>query len=152
ILTDSEIEVLFGVVRRLAAEGVSIIYISHRLDELFRIADEVTIMRDGETVSSQPIGELTVREIAERMVGGALAEGVREPGDFGPPVLELDDLALHGAFEHVSLTVREGEIVGLYGLVGCGAAEVGEVVYGMRRATGGRMRSVGSDGHVANPS
>ncbi|MCH1881476.1 sugar ABC transporter ATP-binding protein [Agrococcus sp. ARC_14] len=152
ILTDSEIEVLFGVVRRLAAEGVSIIYISHRLDELFRIADEVTIMRDGETVSSQPIGELTVREIAERMVGGTLAEGVRAASEPGAPVLELEGLSLAGAFDDVSFSVREGEIVGLYGLVGCGAAEVGEVVYGMRRATGGRMRSVGSDRHVTNPS
>ncbi|WP_347754855.1 sugar ABC transporter ATP-binding protein [Agrococcus sp. ProA11] len=152
ILTDSEIEVLFTVVRKLAAEGVSIIYISHRLDELFRIADEVTIMRDGETVSSQPIGELTVREIAERMVGGELEEGVRDTGELGAPVLELDGLSLAGAFEDVSFSVREGEIVGLYGLVGCGAAEVGEVVYGMRHATGGRMRSVGSDAHVTNPS
>ncbi|WP_413317359.1 sugar ABC transporter ATP-binding protein [Agrococcus sp. 1P02AA] len=151
ILTDSEIEVLFGVVRKLAAEGVSIIYISHRLDELFRIADEVTIMRDGETVSSQPIGELTVREIAERMVGGTLAEGVRAPGEPGPPVLELEGLSLAGAFDDVSLSVREGEIVGLYGLVGCGAAEVGEVVYGMRRATAGRMRSVGTDAQVTSP-
>ncbi|WP_072314844.1 sugar ABC transporter ATP-binding protein [Agrococcus sp. Marseille-P2731] len=151
ILTDSEIEVLFGVVRKLAAEGVSIIYISHRLDELFRIADEVTIMRDGETVSSQPIGELTVREIAERMVGGTLAEGVRAAAEPGPPVLELEGLSLAGAFDDVTLSVREGEIVGLYGLVGCGAAEVGEVVYGMRRATGGRMRSVGTDAHVTNP-
>lgn len=152
ILTDSEIEVLFGVVRKLAADGVSIIYISHRLDELFRIADAVTIMRDGETVSSHPIGELTVRDIAERMVGGILAEGVREPGEPGPAVLELEGLTLDGAFDDVTLTVREGEIVGLYGLVGCGAAEVGEVVYGMRRATGGRMRSVGTEGNVANPS
>ncbi|GAB2986710.1 sugar ABC transporter ATP-binding protein [Actinotalea caeni] len=152
ILTDAEIDVLFDVVRRLASEGVSIVYISHRLDELFRIADEVTIMRDGETVSSQPIGELTVREIAERMVGGAIAEGHRAPAEHGDVVLELDGLTLAGAFEDVSFELRAGEVLGLYGLVGAGAAEVGEVVYGMRRATGGRMRLVGSDRPVASPS
>lgn len=152
ILTDSEIEVLFGVVRRLAGEGVSIIYISHRLDELFRIADEVTIMRDGETVSTQPIGELSVREIAERMVGGALSEGVRSASEPGEPVLEIDGLSLEGSFEDVSLTVRAGEIVGLYGLVGSGAAEVGDVVYGMRHATSGTVRAVGSAKPTASPA
>lgn len=152
ILTDAEIEVLFGVVRRLAAEGVSIIYISHRLDELFRIADEVTIMRDGQTVSSQPIGELTVREIAERMVGGAIPEGTQTERELGEAVLELEGLSLEGAFDDVSLTIRAGEVVGLYGLVGSGAAEVGEVVYGMRRATSGRLRAVGDDRHPASPA
>ncbi len=75
ILTDAEIEVLFGgVIRRLTESGVSVIYISHRLDELFRIADEVTVMRDGTTVATKPIGELTVRQIAELMVGGLITE------------------------------------------------------------------------------
>ena len=74
ILTDTEIEVLFGVVRRLTESGVSVIYISHRLDELFRIADEVTVMRDGQTIGTYPIGELTVRKVAELMVGGILSD------------------------------------------------------------------------------
>lgn len=152
ILTDAEIEVLFGVVRRLAADGVSIIYISHRLDELFRIADEVTIMRDGETVATEPIGDLTVRQIAERMVGGALSSGVRSAGTPGEPLLELRGLRLDGHFEDVDLTVRAGEIVGLYGLVGSGAAEVGDVVYGMRHASAGTMRLVGDDRPAASPA
>ncbi|MBO1771118.1 sugar ABC transporter ATP-binding protein [Agrococcus sp. TF02-05] len=152
ILTDAEIEVLFGVVRRLAADGVSIIYISHRLDELFRIADAVTIMRDGETVSTEPIDELSVREIAERMVGGAIDEGEHVPGEHGETVLELEGLTLDGAFADVSLSVRAGEVLGLYGLIGSGAAEVGEVVYGMRRATGGRMRVVDSDRQPGTPA
>lgn len=152
ILTDAEIEVLFGVVRRLAADGVSIVYISHRLDELFRIADEVTIMRDGETVGTEPIAALSVREIAERMVGGALAEGVRGEGAPGEPLVELAALTLDGHFADVHLTVRAGEIVGCYGLVGSGAAEVGEVVYGMRRATSGSMRLRGSAHPTASPA
>jgi ABC-type sugar transport system ATPase subunit len=79
ILTDTEIEVLFGVVRRLAASGVSIIYISHRLDELFLIANEVTVMRDGQTLGTWPIEELSVRRIVELMVGGILEDTPPEP-------------------------------------------------------------------------
>ena len=74
ILTDAEIDVLFGVINRLTETGVSVIYISHRLDELFQIAHEVTVMRDGRTVGTYPIGELTMRKVVELMVGGILTE------------------------------------------------------------------------------
>ncbi|WP_219415683.1 sugar ABC transporter ATP-binding protein [Pseudonocardia nigra] len=140
ILTDTEIEVLFGVVRRLAASGVSVIYISHRLDELFTIASEVTVMRDGETVGTWPIEELSVRRIVELMVGGILEEtgGNRAVPD-APPRLVLEGLGSDGAFADVEVVVRPGEIVSLYGLVGSGVAEIAEAVYGMRRATSGRI-------------
>jgi rhamnose transport system ATP-binding protein len=140
ILTDTEIEVLFGVVRRLAASGVSIIYISHRLDELFTIADEVTVMRDGQTLGTWPIGELSVRRIVELMVGGILEDTPAEhvvPD--AQPRLVLEGLGLEGEFADVDVSVRPGEIVSLYGLVGSGAAEIAETVYGMRRATAGRI-------------
>lgn len=152
ILTDREIDTLFDVVRKLTADGVSIIYISHRLDELFRIADFVTIMRDGQTVAHEEIDDLTVREIAERMVGGALTEGARDRGERGDVVLELTDLSLRDRFQNVDLVVRSGEIVGLYGLVGSGADEVGEVVYGMRQATSGTVSLHGKTVHIASPS
>lgn len=139
ILTDTEIEVLFGVVRRLAASGVSVIYISHRLDELFRIADEVTVMRDGRTVGTYPIGELSVRRVVELMVGGILddARADRRP-PAQEPRLVLEGLGGPG-FHDVDVVVRPGEVVGLYGLVGSGVAEIAETVYGIRRATSGRM-------------
>jgi len=152
ILTDTEIEILFGVIRRLTTSGVGIIYISHRLDELFRIADTVTVMRDGKTISSDPIGELSVREIAERMVGGELSQAVRSQGEAGEVVLDLQDLGLTDAFDGVTLQVRKGEIVGLYGLVGSGAAEVGDVVYGMRRATTGTVTLNGSSRPITSPA
>src|SRR3712207_3389158 len=140
ILTGSEIEVLFGVVRRLAASGVSIIYISHRLDELFEIADRVTVMRDGETVGTWPIGELTVRRIVELMVGGILEDTAAERAVPGTePRLVLEGLGADGEYADVDVAVRPGEIVSLYGLVGSGAAEIAETVYGMRRATTGRI-------------
>jgi len=78
ILTDAEIEVLFRVVRRLTESGVSVIYISHRLDELFRIAQDVLVMRDGQTIGTYPIGELSVRKVVELMVGGILTETKHE--------------------------------------------------------------------------
>jgi len=145
ILTDSEIDVLFAVVRRLTDSGVSVIYISHRIDELFRICHEVTVMRDGETIGSWPIGELTVRRIVELMVGGAIEEHTkaREVAQT-PPRLVLENLAAKGHFDDVNVSVRAGEIVGLYGLVGSGVAEIAEVVYGMRRASGGRIMLDGS--------
>lgn len=97
ILTDAEIEVLFGIIRRLAADGVAIVYISHRLDEVVTIADQVTVMRDGSTIGTHPIAEMTVRRMAELMVGEALLEhaGPRAVST-GEPVLELRSLARTG--------------------------------------------------------
>jgi len=132
--------VLFGVVRRLAAAGVAIIYISHRLDELFVIADEVTVMRDGQTLGTWPIAELSVRRIVELMVGGILEDTPPEHNvPDAAPRLVLEGLACEGEYADVDVAVRPGEIVTLYGLIGSGAAEIAETVYGMRRATGGRM-------------
>ncbi|GGE97914.1 sugar ABC transporter ATP-binding protein [Mycetocola zhadangensis] len=153
ILTDAEIDVLFAVIRRLTATGVSVIYISHRLDELFRIADVVTIMRDGETITTRPIGELTVREIAELMVGGVLAEPRADvEATRGDVVLQLDDMSLAGSFSEISLDVRAGEIVGLYGLIGSGAGEIASTIYGMQRPTGGRMLVRGEPVVLRRPS
>lgn len=140
ILTDAEIEVLFTVVRRLTAAGVSVIYISHRLDELFRIAQEVTVMRDGQTIGTYAIERLTVRQIAELMVGGILsAERPERVVPDRPPVLALSGLTRRGKFHDVDVDVRPGEIVGLYGLVGSGVSEIAACIYGMDRATGGRI-------------
>ena len=153
ILTDPEIEVLFTVIRRLTAAGVSVIYISHRLDELFRIADAVTVMRDGETITTRPIGDLSVRQIAELMVGGVLSESrPKDAGTSGATVLELTDFTREGKFTDVNLTVRAGEIVGIYGLVGSGASEIAGVIYGMDKATSGTMAIDGTPVTVKRPS
>ena len=138
ILTDAEIEVLFGIIRRLAADGVAIVYISHRLDEVVKIADQVTVMRDGSTIGTHPIAEMTVRRMAELMVGEALSEhtGPRAVSS-GEPVLELRSLARAGSFHDVSLTLRSGEILGLYGLVGSGVAEIAECIHGLAKHSSG---------------
>jgi len=141
ILTDAEIEVLFGVVRRLRDNGVSILYISHRLDELFRIADEVTVMRDGRTIGTHKMAGMTVRSIAEEMVGGIPATHVRTPPDpSGTPRFELAGLERQGAFHDVNLSVGAGEIVALYGLIGSGAGDIAAAVWGISHVTAGEMR------------
>jgi rhamnose transport system ATP-binding protein len=153
ILTDAEIDVLFGVVRRLAARGVAIIYISHRLDELFRIADEVTIMRDGHTIDSRPIAELTVRQIAEMMVGGALSNHQRNrTNSSSDVVLELRNFSLPGKFDSVNLTVGAGEIVGVFGLVGSGAESIAGAIYGMTERPEGEMIFGGETVVIRHPA
>ncbi len=140
ILTDAEIEVLFTVVRRLSAAGVSVIYISHRLDELFRIAGQVTVMRDGQTIGTYPIEQLSVRQIAELMVGGILSDDRPERSvPDGEPALVLNGLSRVGKFHDVDVAVKRGEIVGLYGLVGSGVSEIAACIYGMDRTTSGQI-------------
>ncbi len=156
ILTDAEIEILFSVIRRLTVRGVSVIYISHRLDELFVIAQEVTVMRDGQTITTRPIGELNVREVVELMVGDldaqSRAHGAAATRAAAAPLLELEGLGRRGQFHDVDLVVHQGEIVGLYGLIGSGAGQVAEVVYGMSRPTSGSMRVRGKPTRVTSPS
>ncbi|MFC7533748.1 sugar ABC transporter ATP-binding protein [Actinoplanes sp. GCM10030250] len=152
ILTDAEIEVLFEVVRRLTATGVSVIYISHRLDELFRIADEVTVMRDGKTIGTYPIKDLSVRQIAHLMVGEDLSDArPHRAVPQGPAVLELRGLTRAGKFRDVDVSVRAGEIVALYGLVGSGVSEIAACVYGIDRATGGELLLDGSRTLLKSP-
>jgi ABC-type sugar transport system ATPase subunit len=141
ILTDAEIEVLFGVVRRLTASGVSVIYISHRLDELFRIAQDVLVMRDGRTIGTYPIGQLSVRRVVELMVGGILTETKRERqiDRRADPRLELVELGRRGDYHDVDVAVRPGEIVGLYGLVGSGVSEIADSIYGIHHADSGQI-------------
>ncbi|MDX1888973.1 sugar ABC transporter ATP-binding protein [Mycolicibacterium sp. 050158] len=140
ILTDAEIEVLFGIIRRLADDGVAIVYISHRLDEVVKIADQVTVMRDGSTIGTYPIADVSVRRMAELMVGEALSEqsGPRAV-PAGKPVLELKSLARAGSFHDVSLRLGAGEILGLYGLVGSGVAEIAECIHGLARVSSGEI-------------
>ncbi|MEU4562609.1 sugar ABC transporter ATP-binding protein [Actinoplanes sp. NPDC023936] len=152
ILTDAEIETLFTVVRRLTASGVSVIYISHRLDELFRIADEVTVMRDGRTIGTYPIGELSVRQIAHLMVGEELSdERPHREVPEGPAVLELHGLTRTGKFRDVDVSVRAGEIVALYGLVGSGVSEIAASCYGIEPATSGIIKINGSEQKPRSP-
>src|SRR5690606_38893890 len=152
ILTDREIEVLFGVVRNLRAAGVGIIYISHRLDELAVISDRVTVLRDGEVVATRPTGELSVRQVAELMVGHELSTAAADrPAPTGDPVLTVGGLGRSGAFHGLDLQVRHGEVVALYGLVGSGTDDIARALYGVHPADTGVVQVDGRTVRLNSP-
>jgi rhamnose transport system ATP-binding protein len=138
ILTEREAQWLFDIIRRLRARGVAIVYISHRLEEVFAIADRVTILKDGETKGTWRIGDVTTGQLIEVMAGQALAAGAEhalaEPGE---PILEVRGLTRRGAFTDISFVLRPGEIVGFFGLVGSGRSEVARAIFGEEAAEGG---------------
>jgi ribose transport system ATP-binding protein len=139
VLTGTETEVLFALVRRLVADGVAVVYVSHKLDEIKAIADRVTILRDGTKVGTFAAADLTTTEMARRMVGRDLADmyPAKRPVPEGAPVaLALDEVSVPGRVERVTLHVRRGEVLGLAGLVGAGRTELFEGVLGLRPRRG----------------
>ncbi len=131
VLGQRDLERLFDVMRRLQARGVAIIYISHRLEEIFTIADTCTVLKDGRFVGSWPVSTLDMASLVRAMTGRELAAALR-PQAVGqsPVVLQVQGLTRRGVFEDVSLQVRAGEIVGIAGLVGSGRTEVLRAIFG----------------------
>jgi rhamnose transport system ATP-binding protein len=151
ILTARETETLFEVIRRLRERGVGIIYISHRLDELWLITDRVTVLRDGQHVATAPTADLTPGKVAALMVGRELTEHDREEGErSADPALQIRGLGLPNKFSGVDLEVRRGEVVALYGLIGCGADDVALALYGIESAKEGEVRVAGKTAHLGS--
>lgn len=144
-LTAGESEQLFAIVRALRDQGIAIIYISHRMDEVLHLSDRVTVMRDGKYIGDLPHAEATHEKIVTMMVGRTLTTRFPErpptpPGQDQPPLLEVSDLIVPGAPTGVSFTARRGEILGFGGLVGAGRTELMQVLFGVDSAEGGRMQ------------
>jgi ABC-type sugar transport system ATPase subunit len=137
-LTDDEVEALFGLVRRLRNEGVATIFVSHRLNEVFAIADSFTVLRDGHTVGSGAIAEFDKPRLIHMMVGRALEDSQppEQQATGAKRLLRISGFSLPGAFEEVDIEVGAGEIVGLAGLVGAGRSELLEAVFGLHQASG----------------
>ena len=131
-LTEREIQKLFEVINALRKEGVSIVYISHRMEEIFAICDRITVMRDGKTVDTKPIPETSFDEVVRKMVGRELTERypARQPSP-GDVVLEVKNISRKGRFENVNFSVRSGEIVGVSGLMGAGRTEMMRAIFGL---------------------
>ncbi|MFC1412686.1 sugar ABC transporter ATP-binding protein [Streptacidiphilus sp. N1-12] len=145
-LTSVEVDRLFEVMRTLRAQGAAVLFISHRLEEVFASCQRVTIMRDGRFVSTAPVEEVTVDSIIRSMVGRDLdALFPKTKTTPGEVVLEVEHLNRQGVFEDISLTVRRGEIVALAGLVGAGRSEVARAVFGIDRRTSGTVRVGGRE-------
>jgi ribose transport system ATP-binding protein len=140
VLDPPEVDALLDVVRRLKAEGVGVIYISHRLDEIARIGDRITVLRDGKTVAASLPATTPVDELINMMVGQSFDEVFPERNAFGEKVvLEVSDLTRMPLVNHVSFKVREGEIVGIAGLVGAGRTELLRSIFGIDRREGGTV-------------
>ncbi len=131
ILAGHELESLFATIRSLVEQGVTIVYISHRLNEIFEIADDVTVLKDGQVVSVQPISEVSRARLIQMMVGRPLEEIFpRATRSRGAPVLTATDVTTERLSSPASLTLYEGEILGLAGMVGAGRTEVARALFG----------------------
>jgi ABC-type sugar transport system ATPase subunit len=145
-LSDTEIQALFGVIRELCASGVPVIYISHRLKEIFAIGDRVTVMRDGHTVGTRRVGETDVGDLIRLMVGRTIDEQIpKRAVPVGDIVLEVEGLYRAGVLEPVDLSVRAGEILGISGLMGSGRTELARAIFGADRVDGGAVRVAGTN-------
>jgi len=152
-LNREEVEDLFRVVRELRAQGVGIVYISHKMDELARIADRVTVMRDGRHVATVPMAGTSIDQLIAMMVGRELGQLTREPvpATDGEVVLEVQGLARRGVLHDVSFELRRGEILGFAGLMGAGRTEVARAVFGADAIDAGSIRVHGREMTVRSP-
>jgi rhamnose transport system ATP-binding protein len=153
-LSAAEVDRLFEVVRTLREHGAAVLFISHRLEEVFRICQRVTVMRDGRHVLTDSLEGLTSADLVRAMVGRELAERPPEAGAGTPgePVLTVERLTREGVFTDISLTVRSGEIVALSGLVGAGRSEVARAVFGIDRYDAGTVSVRGRRLRKASPT
>lgn len=145
-LSKEEVERLFEIIGRLRNTGMAIVYISHHLPEIFRIADRVTVMRDAKKVATRNINEISREEIVQMMVGKSIKEFFqKEAHPIGKPLLEVKNLSRWGFFHHIDMTVHAGEIVGICGLSGAGRSELAQVICGVEKADEGSIVLDGED-------
>ena len=159
-LDDREVDVLFGVIRQLKAQGVSVVFVSHKLDELYAVCDRVTVMRDGKTVRTAAMDDVSKLDLVATMLGrdlstvaqkGATAFGDKAAGH-GQEVVALSHVRATPRVVDVSLDVASGEIVGLAGLLGSGRTETVRLLFGADHADAGEMRYAGQTFHPAEPA
>ncbi|MYL64860.1 ATP-binding cassette domain-containing protein [Bacillus hwajinpoensis] len=152
-LTEREIQTLFQVIRSLKKSGVSIVYISHRMEEIFTICDSITVMRDGKTVDTKAIPDTNFDEVVRKMVGRELTDRFPERSPKpGETMLEVKGLGRKGVFENVNFSVRSGEIVGVSGLMGAGRTEVMRTIFGLDGKYTGDIFISGKKVVIKNPS
>jgi ABC-type sugar transport system ATPase subunit len=152
-LTRDESERLFALMRRLQAAGTTIVYVSHLLDEVLALADTVTVLRDGRVIRTSPASEETSAKLVTAMLGRSIdvTFPAKQPPADGPVVLEVSELSRPPAVEDVSFHIREGEIVGLAGVLGSGRSEVARAIFGADRRAGGRVTLDGAELRARSP-
>ncbi len=151
-ITDAEVEKLFQIIEHLTSRGVSIIYISHKMDEIFRIADRITVLRDGEYIGTYDKEMISRTELISAMVGREIKNIFpKNEVEIGETLLEVRDLSIEGLFSPVSFSVRRGEILGIAGLMGAGRTEVVETLFGIRKKDTGSVLLDGEEIEIDSP-
>lgn len=152
-LTESDVEKLFRVTRMLRDRGVGIVFISHKLTEIFELADRVSVLRDGQYVGTRKVSDTRESELIQMMVGRAIDDLFpKQVAELGENVLEVENLVCEPYTKGVSFNVRAGEIVGLAGLVGSGRSETAQAIFGIRPIQSGSVRIQGKALHIKDPS
>ena len=159
-LSDKETEILFALIEELKQKGVGIVYISHKMDEVWRLADFVTIMRDGQLIAEKQMTDVTTDEIVQMMVGREKKDFfVKGEHPFGDTILEVSNLTLideehptRKVLDDISFTLCKGEVLGIYGLMGAGRTELFESIFGLHnKQTTGRICIEGQEVHINHP-
>ncbi|NKL34381.1 ATP-binding cassette domain-containing protein [Rhizobium leguminosarum bv. viciae] len=152
-LTEREVEHLFRIIRDLRAQGIGIVYITHKMNELFEIADEFSVFRDGRYIGTHASTDVTRDDIIRMMVGREITQMFpKEEVPIGEVVLSVKDLCLNGVFKNVSFEVRAGEILGVAGLVGSGRSNVAETLFGVTPASSGSIELYGKPVTISSPT
>lgn len=152
-LTDEEVELLYKIVRDLTKQGVSVIFISHKIDEIFAICDNVTVLRDGHMVGTHPLDEnLSMNDLINLIVGRDLAGGYQKvPVQIGDVVLQVKNFSSEYVFKDVNFEIHAGEIVGFSGLLGAGRSEIARAIFGIDKHTAGQIFVNGKEVHINSP-
>lgn len=152
-LEEREVEKLFEIIRELTNQGTAIVYISHKLDEIFKIADRVTIMRDGKKVSTQEASALTEKKMIAQMVGRTMDQVFPERGEvvLGEERLRVENISSGSKVKNISFDVKSGEIVGISGLMGAGRTETIEAIFGYRQLDSGDVYFKGNKVNIKSP-
>ncbi len=151
-LTEYEIAELFATIRRLKEKGVSIVYISHRMEELFEIGDRVTVLRDGRSVGTYDVKGITKSELIRLMVNRELTDLFpKQKAPIGPEVLRVDRLSTKGVLKDVSFSLHKGEVLGIAGLLGAGRTELARAIFGLDKVTSGSIHINGAVHKITSP-
>lgn len=151
-LSESEIELLYKIVHKLSKKGTAIIFMSHKLDEVFTVADRISVLRDGRTIGTYFVDEITEEELVRLIVGREMTDMYsKQQVKIGETALEVENLSRKGVFDQINFKVRKGEILGFYGLIGAKRTETMRTVFGVDRKTSGTVRLFGKKIMIDSP-
>ena len=153
LLANEEVEELFSIIRRLKSEGVACVYISHRMEEIFKLCDTVSVMKDGFLISTIPVSETSEDDLISKMVGRTIEDMYSiEHCESGEEALRVEGLTRSGAFENINFSIHKGEIFGIFGLVGSGRTEIVRAIYGADDYDSGEIYLYDNKVKIADPS